>query len=37
LLEAWARGKPVVAAGAGGIPAVIDDGENGFMIKFGDV
>ena len=37
LLEAWAHGKPVVAARAGGIPGVVDDGENGFLVNFGDV
>jgi glycosyltransferase involved in cell wall biosynthesis len=37
LLEAWAHGKAVVAARAGGIPGVVDDGENGFLVNFGDV
>ena len=37
LLEAWAHGKPVVAARAGGIPGVVDDGENGILVSFGDV
>ncbi|MCA9935603.1 MAG: glycosyltransferase family 4 protein [Anaerolineales bacterium] len=37
LLEAWAHGVPVIAARAGGIPGVVDDGENGLLIPFGDV
>jgi glycosyltransferase involved in cell wall biosynthesis len=36
-LEAWCYGAPVVGARAGGVPAVIDDGENGLLVPFGDV
>lgn len=36
-LEGWLYGKPVVGARAGGVPAVIDDGENGLLVQFGDV
>ncbi len=36
LLEAWAHGKPVVGARAGGIPGVIDEGENGLLVDWGD-
>jgi glycosyltransferase involved in cell wall biosynthesis len=36
-LEAWANHKPVIGARAGGIPAVIDHGENGLLVDFGDV
>ena len=36
-LEAWAQGKPVIGARAGGIPAVVDHDENGLLIPFGDV
>ncbi len=37
LLEAWAHAKPVIGARAGGIPEVVDDGENGLLVPFGDV
>ena len=37
LLEAWAHGKPVIGANAGGIPAVVDDRMNGILVDFGDV
>lgn len=37
LLEAWAHGKPVIGAHAGGIPGVVDDGKNGLLVTFGDV
>jgi glycosyltransferase involved in cell wall biosynthesis len=37
LLEAWAHGKPVIAARAGGIPGVVDDGINGCLVRFGDL
>ena len=36
-LEAWEHGKPVIGARAGGIPDVVDDGENGLLVPFGDV
>jgi glycosyltransferase involved in cell wall biosynthesis len=36
-LEAWAYGKPVIGARAGGVPDVIDDGEDGLLVEFGDV
>lgn len=37
LLEAWSHGRPVIAARAGGIPGVVDDGQNGLLVQFGDV
>ena len=37
LLEAWAHGKPVIGARAGGIPGVIEDGKTGFLVEYGDV
>jgi glycogen synthase len=37
LLEAWAHGKAVIGARAGGIPGVIDADENGLLVDFGDV
>jgi glycosyltransferase involved in cell wall biosynthesis len=36
-MEAWANRKPVIGARAGAIPAVVHDGENGILVKFGDV
>ena len=36
-LESWLYHKPVIGARAGGVPAVIDDGRDGFLIDFGDV
>lgn len=36
-LEAWANGVPVIGARAGGVPAVIDDGQDGLLVRFGAV
>jgi glycosyltransferase involved in cell wall biosynthesis len=36
-LESWLYRKPVIGAWAGGIPAVIQDGIDGYLVKFGDV
>lgn len=36
LLEAWLHGKPVVGASAGGIPDVIQEGETGLLVPYGD-
>ncbi len=36
LLEAWAHGKPVIGARAGGIPGVISEGNDGLLVTFGD-
>jgi len=35
-LEAWAHGKPVIGARAGGIPGLIDDGVDGVLVPWGD-
>ena len=36
-LEAWLYNKPVIGARAGGVPAVIDDEHDGFLVNFGDI
>jgi len=36
-LEAWLYAKPVIGALAGGVPEVIGDGVDGFLVRFGDV
>ncbi|MDD5556472.1 MAG: glycosyltransferase family 4 protein [bacterium] len=36
-LEAWAAGKPVIGCRAGGVPEVIEEGGDGFLVPFGDV
>jgi len=35
-LEAWAYGVPVIGCRAGGVPDVIDDGQDGVLIDYGD-
>lgn len=37
ILEAWASGKPVIGCWSGGMPDMIEDGENGFLVSWGDV
>lgn len=36
-LEAWLSRKPVIGAMAGGVPEVITDGVDGFLVPFGNV
>jgi glycosyltransferase involved in cell wall biosynthesis len=36
-LESWICEKPVIGAFAGGIPEVISDGEDGYLVPFGNV
>ncbi len=35
-LEAWLNRKPVIGAAAGGVPDVISNGDDGFLVRFGD-
>jgi glycosyltransferase involved in cell wall biosynthesis len=37
LIEALALGKPVVVTGVGGIPEVVEDGRQGYIVPAGDV
>lgn len=36
IIEALASGRPVVASRVGGIPEIVSDGRNGFLIESGD-
>jgi glycosyltransferase involved in cell wall biosynthesis len=36
-LEAWLNGAPVIGARAGGVPEIINDGVDGYLVDFGDV
>jgi len=35
-LEAWARGKPVIGCRAGAVPSVIDEGQDGLLVRYKD-
>lgn len=37
VLESMASGVPVVGANAGGIPSIITDGKDGFLVETGDI
>ena len=36
-IEAMARGRPVIGGAHGGTPEIIDDGNNGFLVSYGDI
>jgi glycosyltransferase involved in cell wall biosynthesis len=36
VMEAFARGRPVVGARAGGIPDIVEDGVSGLLVEPGD-
>ena len=35
-LEAWIRGKPVIGCRAGAVPSVIDEGQDGLLVRYKD-
>ncbi|MCF7858927.1 MAG: glycosyltransferase [Candidatus Cloacimonetes bacterium] len=37
IVEYFAAGKPVIATDVGGVKEIIEDNQNGFLIKFGDI
>lgn len=37
LLESMASGTPIIATNVGGIPNIIKDGYNGFLVEYGDI
>jgi glycosyltransferase involved in cell wall biosynthesis len=37
LLEAWAAGKPVIGSRVGAIPSVVDEGQDGLLIRHRNV
>lgn len=37
ILESMAYGKPVIATNAGGVPEVLRDNQDGFLVKVGDI
>jgi glycosyltransferase involved in cell wall biosynthesis len=36
VLEAWISGKPIIGCWSGGMPDMIRDGENGYLVSWGD-
>ena len=36
VLEAWISGKPVIGCWSGAMPDMINDGQNGFLVSWGD-
>ena len=36
-LEAWANKKPVIGANSGGVPGVITNAQDGYLVEFGNV
>ena len=37
ILEAWAQGKAIIASRVGGVPDMVDNGQNGILYEWGDV
>jgi phosphatidyl-myo-inositol dimannoside synthase len=36
-IEAMARGKPVIGGAYGGTPEIVEDGINGYLVRYGDI
>jgi len=37
IAEAWAQGRPVIATAVGGVPEIVDNGQNGLLYPYGDI
>jgi glycosyltransferase involved in cell wall biosynthesis len=37
IFEAMSQGKPIVSTWAGGVPFQVEDGRQGYLVKYGDI